>query len=318
MAASPPGGLRTNVLAGLTTAAVVIPKSMAYARSPACRSRPGSTPRSFRSSSTRWPARRGRLSVTTTSTLAILAAGAVARAAPRGDGAELVVLAVGAHADGRRRALLAAAVLRFGFLADFISAPVLTGFKAGIAIVIVVDQIPKLLGIHVAKGTFLQSLVGIVQHVPDTSGVTLALGVALLALIVGLERFLPHVAGAAGRGGGGDRGIGVPCSRAARRRAGRTDQAGTAAARPAGRAPRRHALAGGAGHRAHELRRDDRRGPGVRACRRAAADPEPGAPGHRAGQRRGQRLPQHAVGRRHVADGGQPRRGSAYRRRRAW
>ena len=68
----------------------------------------------------------------------------------------------------------------------------LTGFKAGIAIVIVVDQIPKLLGIHIAKGPFLQSLAGLVQHVPDTSGVTLALGVVLLGLIVGLERFLPR------------------------------------------------------------------------------------------------------------------------------
>jgi MFS superfamily sulfate permease-like transporter len=68
---------------------------------------------------------------------------------------------------------------------------VLTGFKAGITIVIVVDQIPKLLGIHVPRGTFLQSLAGTVTHLPQASLVTLALGVGLLVLIVGLERFAP-------------------------------------------------------------------------------------------------------------------------------
>jgi MFS superfamily sulfate permease-like transporter len=41
--------------------------------------------------------------------------------------------------------------LRLGFVANFISTPVLTGFKAGIGLVIVLDQLPKLLGLHVAK-----------------------------------------------------------------------------------------------------------------------------------------------------------------------
>ena len=120
-----------------------------------------------------------------------------------------------------------------------------------------------------------------------------------------------EVAGAAGRRGGGNRRIGISWTRAARRRAGRTDSTGTSTASAARRAPCRHALAGSGGHLAHELRRDHRRGSGIRPRWGASADPEPGANGHRAGEPRGQRLPQHAVGRRHVADGGQPRRGSA-------
>ena len=48
--------------------------------------------------------------------------------------------------------LIAASALRLGFVANFISAPVLIGFKAGIAVVIIVDQLPKILGIHFAKG----------------------------------------------------------------------------------------------------------------------------------------------------------------------
>ena len=56
--------------------------------------------------------------------------------------------------------LLLAGVLRLGFVANFISEPVLVGFKAGIGIVIVVDQVPKLLGIHFDKGNFLQNVAG--------------------------------------------------------------------------------------------------------------------------------------------------------------
>ena len=190
MAAASVGVLRTDVLAGMTTAAVVIPKSMAYASIAGLPLETGLYTSLIPIVIYALAGTSRRLSVTTTSTLAILVAGAVADRAPAADGAGLIVL-VSALTLMVGVALLAAAVLRLGFLADFISAPVLTGFKAGIAVVIIVDQIPKLLGIHVAKGPFLQSLVGLVQHVPDASGVTLALGAALLGLIVGLERFLP-------------------------------------------------------------------------------------------------------------------------------
>ena len=56
-----------------------------------------------------------------------------------------------------------ASLLRLGFIANFISDPVLVGFKAGIALVIVLDQLPKLLGIHFHKGTFLRNLLAIVR-----------------------------------------------------------------------------------------------------------------------------------------------------------
>ena len=51
--------------------------------------------------------------------------------------------------------LLLARLLRLGFVANFISAPVLTGFKAGIGLVIVLDQVPKLLGMHITKAGLL-------------------------------------------------------------------------------------------------------------------------------------------------------------------
>ena len=88
--------------------------------------------------------------------------------------------------------LVFASIVRLGFVANFISEPVLAGFKSGIGLVIVVDQIPKLLGIHITKSGFFRDILSIVQHVPETSLVTLLLALAVLVVIVGLERFAPH------------------------------------------------------------------------------------------------------------------------------
>ena len=93
------------------------------------------------------------LSVSSTTTLAILAGTELALVVPDGDPARLVTATatltalVGAM-------LVLARLMRLGFVADFISAPVLTGFKAGIGLVIVLDQIPKLLGTHITKQGF--------------------------------------------------------------------------------------------------------------------------------------------------------------------
>jgi sulfate permease, SulP family len=131
------------------------------------------------------------LSVSTTTTLAILTAAALAQAAPAEDPASLVTacatltLLVGA-------VLVLAAALRLGFVADFISEPVLTGFKAGIGVVIVVDQLPKLLGIHFHKGPFVHNVLAIAQGIPEASLATVAVAVAMIGILVAIEHFAPR------------------------------------------------------------------------------------------------------------------------------
>jgi MFS superfamily sulfate permease-like transporter len=68
---------------------------------------------------------------------------------------------------------------------------VLTGFKAGIAVVVIVDQLPKLLGVHFEKGTVLQNAMRAVQHAPEASAATVILAILLLIIVVGLEHFWP-------------------------------------------------------------------------------------------------------------------------------
>lgn len=183
--------LRPDLIAGLTAAAVVIPKAMAYATIAGLpvvvglytvfvpmmiyfvlgTSRP--------------------LSVSTTTTIAILAASALAEVAPHANANELLAsaatlsLLVGLI-------LVLAFVLRLGFLANFISEPVLIGFKSGIALVIVLDQLPKLLGLHIHKVGFFRDVLHIAEQLPHTSLPTLALALAVLLLIFGLEKYAPR------------------------------------------------------------------------------------------------------------------------------
>jgi high affinity sulfate transporter 1 len=82
-------------------------------------------------------------------------------------------------------------LLRLSVLVNFISESILTGFKAGAALVIASTQLPKLLGVKAGGDDFFQRVGLLVQQVPDTSLVTLTIGVAaVLALVLG-ERFLP-------------------------------------------------------------------------------------------------------------------------------
>src|SRR5882672_8450563 len=137
--------LRFDLVAGLTTAAVVIPKAMAYATIAGLPIQVGLYTAFvpliiYAVLGTSRP-----LSVTTTTTLAILTGAALGEVAPTGDAAALLqasailTLMVGA-------VLVLASVLRLGFVAYFISEPVLVGFKAGIGVVIIIDQLPKILG----------------------------------------------------------------------------------------------------------------------------------------------------------------------------
>ena len=180
-----------DVIAGLTAAAVVVPKAMAYATIAGLPVQVGMytvlVPMViYAALGTSRP-----LSVSTTTTLAILTAPALVQAAPDGAPASLVTasatltLLVGV-------VLVGAALLRLGFVANFISEPVLIGFKAGIGLVIVFDQLPKLLGIHVQKGSFLHNVVAIVEGIPHASLITVAVGAAMIAILVVFERQLPR------------------------------------------------------------------------------------------------------------------------------
>jgi len=184
--------LRFDLVAGLTTAAVVIPKSMAYAAIAGLPLVVGLYTSLIPLLVYAVMGTSRPLSVTTSSTIAIMAVGILGQVVPGGDPAALLSvsatlsLLVGGF-------LLLAGLLRLGVVADLISAPVLTGFKAGVGLIIVLDQVPKLFGIHISKAGFFHDIWSIVAHLPETSIPTLILAVVMLALMLGLEHFAPKV-----------------------------------------------------------------------------------------------------------------------------
>ena len=183
--------LRFDVVAGLTAAAVVLPKAMAYATVAGLPVAVGLYTAFIPMVIYALLGSSRVLSVSSTTTLAILTGTQLGVAVPDGDPAKLVtVTATLAVLVGAM--LFLARLMRLGFVANFISAPVLTGFKAGIGLVIVLDQIPKLLGIHIEKQGFFRDLVSVAHHVPETSLLTLAVATATLVVLIGMERLLPH------------------------------------------------------------------------------------------------------------------------------
>ena len=176
-------------------------------------------------------------------------------------------------------------VLRLGFVANFISEPVLTGFKSGIGLVIVVDQMPKLLGVHIEKSrlpprpagaSFAQLPADVVAHAGCSRS-------RVLALIFGARALRAARAGAADR----DR-----RRRSLRRRCFGLATLGvaTVGAIPRGLPPlvlaaastsRRAMWPAAAGIALMSFTETHRRRARVRRARRAAPDAEPGAAGAR-------------------------------------
>src|SRR5262249_52265998 len=90
---------------------------------------------------------------------------------------------------------LVAGLLRLGFLANYISEPVLKGFIVGLALTIIARQLPKLFGGKKGSGRFFHQMWTLLTRLGDTSGATLAVGLLSLAVVLGLRRFAPVVPG---------------------------------------------------------------------------------------------------------------------------
>jgi high affinity sulfate transporter 1 len=87
--------------------------------------------------------------------------------------------------------LLVGAVARLGFLTDLLSKPVRLGYLAGIALIVIADQLPRLLGASTAGATFVDDVRGLGAHLGGVDATTAALGVACLALILAGSRIAP-------------------------------------------------------------------------------------------------------------------------------
>jgi high affinity sulfate transporter 1 len=117
---------------------------------------------------------------------------------------------IGAHGDPARAIALAsmlslivggvmviAGVARLGFVADLLSKPTMIGYMNGLALTIIVGQLPKLFGFSVKGDNFIAELRGFVKGVSngETVGAAIAVGAFGLILIFVFQRWLPKIPG---------------------------------------------------------------------------------------------------------------------------
>ena len=184
-----PAWLRGDVIAGLTLWAVLVPQCLAYA------SIAGLPPVVGLYAAVPSLLLYGALGssrhlvMAPISATAALSAGTVAVFADPGSRQFVALSAALAIVTGILALL--AGVLRLGFLASFISEPVLKGLIMGLALIIIVGQLPKLFGVAKGSGDFFERLWELVRQLGGTSGLTLTVGVASLAVIFALKRWLP-------------------------------------------------------------------------------------------------------------------------------
>src|SRR5262245_14696033 len=181
--------LRFDVVAGITLAAYAVPVSLAYAGLAGlapqtglyCYLLAGLGYAVFGSSRHLAVGPTSAISLLLGVTLAGLSGGDPGRQAALASLTALVVAGVFALAW----------LLRLSVLVNFISESILTGFKAGAALVIASTQLPKLLGVKGGGDDFFERLGRLVLQVPVTSLLTLAVGAGAIAVLLLGEKFLP-------------------------------------------------------------------------------------------------------------------------------
>ncbi|HJY46035.1 MAG TPA: sulfate permease, partial [Propionibacteriaceae bacterium] len=184
--------LRGDLVAGCTVAAYLIPQVMAYAEVAGLPPVTGL-----------WAVMgplvvyavlgsSRQLSVGPESTTALMTATALA------------ALTAGGVLPGQAAAALAIAVgaiclvgwlARLGFLANLLSHPILTGYMAGIAVLMIISQLDKFTGIPIPSGDTFTEIGYLLRHLDEIHLLTFGLAVLVLALLIALRRWIPAAPG---------------------------------------------------------------------------------------------------------------------------
>lgn len=91
--------------------------------------------------------------------------------------------------------MILASVAKLGFIADLISKPTMIGYMNGLALTILVGQLPKLFGFSVDSENFFGDVTGFLNGVAggDANGAAVAVGVGGIALILAMQRWVPKI-----------------------------------------------------------------------------------------------------------------------------
>ena len=186
-----PHAARRDVLAGVTVAALALPAAMAYGELAGLSPVNGLYALLLPTLVYVLLGSSRQLVVGPEGSLAALTAAAILPLAVAGS-AEAVELA-GALGLLVAACFLAARALRLGWIADYFSRPVLIGYLHGVAIVLVISQLPKLLGLDVDARRPLRVLGEVMRELGDVQGTTILVSALALAVLLPLRFVAPRL-----------------------------------------------------------------------------------------------------------------------------
>ena len=185
------GGLRADVVAGISLAALLIPESLGYAEIAGVPPEIGlyAAPAALILYAIFGGSRL--LVVATASAVAAVSAGIVGSIAAGDEEVAIAITAALAIVAGL--VALALGVLRMGWVSNFMSKAVLEGFIVGLSISIIIGQLDAMAGVHAEGESAVAELGDLVSQIGSWDRLTLALGLGSLGLLFAFERFMPKL-----------------------------------------------------------------------------------------------------------------------------
>jgi len=183
--------LRTDLIAGLTVVALLIPEGMAYAQIA------GMPPQTAFYAA---PIGLLAFAIFGTSRQLVVAVSAIIATMSFATVSLIVapntpefIIMTAALAVLAGLISLLAGFLKLGRVAQFFSESVMVGFITGLALTVIVKQVPKVLGIEGGSGNFWERLYDVIIHLPETHLATLITGILCLVLLIVLEHFFHKI-----------------------------------------------------------------------------------------------------------------------------
>jgi sulfate permease, SulP family len=186
--------LRDDLVSGVVVGAIMVPVAMAYAQMAGVPPQQGLYSAILGMAVYAIFATSRHLKITTSSTMSIMSIAVVGPLVASGFGTYVSLSAALAITVGIIMLILS--FMKLGFISDFLSKSVMTGYIFGVALLIAMSQLPKVFGVPGGDGNVFQQLGQLIANLPQTNLYALALGVGTIALILIIKRYMPLIPGA--------------------------------------------------------------------------------------------------------------------------
>src|SRR5512136_2854353 len=186
--------LRDDLVSGVVVGMIMVPVAMAYAQMAGVPPQQGLYSAILGMAVYAVFATSRHLKITTSSTMSIMSIAVVGPLVAAGFGSYVALSSALAITVGL--IMLVLSFMKLGFISDFLSKSVMTGYIFGVALLIAMSQLPKVFGVPGGSGTFFQQLGQFIANLPQTNPYALALGVGTITLILVIKRYKPLIPGA--------------------------------------------------------------------------------------------------------------------------